>query len=531
MDQVSAAFQRIGVITAGALPLVAIIGGTFVFVTALVAGIAACFVRNPIFKIMYYVYAHTPLGQFIHDFQLSSHAKSAAKRRAQHLDAAESIEESNLSGAMHSALASFSVHFPVPTGSQHGLVASVMPIPVMGDNYQYLVLTPTDPKNAEAAGIQTKGGASAPRQFMGTAVDVSDADLLLAVVGALEAQANIQVTLTHILTTHRHMDHCGGHRKLMAVWSRVRQGPPPEIVAPLLDPTPGVTQTVRHGDTVHLLPDIQQGTISGASKPHLVAHVMSVPGHTVGHAWYVLAPAGFDVLTAGDSGDTSGWGPADAVTATAASMQGSHEEEHTAAADDAEPQVAAPCVLFSGDTLFVGGVGKFFEGTAAQMVRNLYSIAGAGLRRPSASLPRHTIVCTGHEYAQPNLAFAQWLQPRNAAVAAKVRWTTAARSCAIPRPTPVTTLAEECTFNPFMRCDNMDVLQALSELSDSVLAAASAASDCEVHESAALIRSTVQSTPSSTLLSSNDSVLIAAMSLLRALKDAEVQLKFKQTGQ
>ena len=34
-----------------------------------------------------------------------------------------------------------------------------------------------------------------------------------------------------------------------------------------------------------------------------------------------------------------------------------------------------PPVLFPGDTLFVGGCGRFFEGTAAQMLNNMVRVS------------------------------------------------------------------------------------------------------------------------------------------------------------
>merc|ERR1711991_356839 len=46
--------------------------------------------------------------------------------------------------------------------------------------------------------------------------------------------------------------------------------------------------------------------------------------------------------------------------------------------------------VFTGDTLFLGGCGRFFEGTADQMEKNLNSTL--------ASLPDATRVYCGHEY-------------------------------------------------------------------------------------------------------------------------------------
>ncbi len=53
--------------------------------------------------------------------------------------------------------------------------------------------------------------------------------------------------------------------------------------------------------------------------------------------------------------------------------------------------------VFTGDTLFLGGCGRFFEGTAPQMQRALNEVLGA--------LPDDTLVYCGHEYTEV-LAFA-----------------------------------------------------------------------------------------------------------------------------
>jgi len=54
-------------------------------------------------------------------------------------------------------------------------------------------------------------------------------------------------------------------------------------------------------------------------------------------------------------------------------------------------------VVFTGDTLFIGGCGKFFEGSAAQM--------HTALNKTLASLPNDTKVFPGHEYTKSNVRF------------------------------------------------------------------------------------------------------------------------------
>ncbi|KAK5216474.1 Cytoplasmic glyoxalase II [Exophiala xenobiotica] len=54
-------------------------------------------------------------------------------------------------------------------------------------------------------------------------------------------------------------------------------------------------------------------------------------------------------------------------------------------------------VVFTGDTLFIGGCGKFFEGTGAEMHKALNEIL--------AGLPDDTKVYPGHEYTKSNVKF------------------------------------------------------------------------------------------------------------------------------
>lgn len=70
--------------------------------------------------------------------------------------------------------------------------------------------------------------------------------------------------------------------------------------------------------------------------------------------------------------------------------------------------------VFTGDTLFLSGCGRFFEGTADQMYAALVEKLG--------SLPGHTKVYCGHEYSLQNLAFAKHVEPDNMAVQKKIEW-------------------------------------------------------------------------------------------------------------
>lgn len=106
-------------------------------------------------------------------------------------------------------------------------------------------------------------------------------------------------------------------------------------------------------------------------------------------------------------------------------------------------------VLFCGDTLFSGGCGRLFEGTAAQMQNSLDQLA---------ALPGNTLVCCAHEYTISNLRFAQAVEPNNQDLAQYLEHCQALRSQG--QPTLPSTLKIELAINPFMRSRAADVIAA-----------------------------------------------------------------------
>lgn len=60
--------------------------------------------------------------------------------------------------------------------------------------------------------------------------------------------------------------------------------------------------------------------------------------------------------------------------------------------------------LFCGDTLFSGGCGRLFEGTASQMYQSLNKLS---------ALPDDTLICCAHEYTLANMKFALSILPHD----------------------------------------------------------------------------------------------------------------------
>ena len=112
--------------------------------------------------------------------------------------------------------------------------------------------------------------------------------------------------------------------------------------------------------------------------------------------------------------------------------------------------------MFTGDTLFIAGAGKFFEGTPAQMHHNLNTVI--------AALPDDTAVYCGHEYTQSNLEFAAWAEPSNEAVKEKLAWARQRRES--KQSTLATTVGEEKRINPFMRVNEPEIRERVGRWVD-----------------------------------------------------------------
>ncbi len=99
--------------------------------------------------------------------------------------------------------------------------------------------------------------------------------------------------------------------------------------------------------------------------------------------------------------------------------------------------------LFCGDTLFVMGCGRLFEGSAEQMYQSLQKIT---------ALPADTQIYCTHEYTQANGQFALTIEPDNLDLQSTMRSVNSLRS--LNQPTVPSTLAQELKTNPFLRANS-----------------------------------------------------------------------------
>lgn len=115
--------------------------------------------------------------------------------------------------------------------------------------------------------------------------------------------------------------------------------------------------------------------------------------------------------------------------------------------------------LFCGDTLFAGGCGRLFEGSATQLHASLQKIA---------SLRDDTWIYCAHEYTLANLNFAAEVEPDNTALQARLVQTRALRQAGTA--TVPAELGLEKQTNPFLRCTVPSVMAGVARHLGSTLA-------------------------------------------------------------
>ncbi|HEY7989878.1 MAG TPA: hydroxyacylglutathione hydrolase [Stellaceae bacterium] len=113
--------------------------------------------------------------------------------------------------------------------------------------------------------------------------------------------------------------------------------------------------------------------------------------------------------------------------------------------------------LFCGDTLFIMGCGRLFEGSAAQMWNSLGKLK---------ALPPDTRIFCAHEYTQNNARFALSVEPGNEDLRARAQRVDEMRARNIA--TVPGTLAEELLTNPFLRADVRSLQETAGHVGDPV---------------------------------------------------------------
>ena len=103
-------------------------------------------------------------------------------------------------------------------------------------------------------------------------------------------------------------------------------------------------------------------------------------------------------------------------------------------------------LLFSGDSLFVLGCGRLFEGDGPMMWNSLSKLR---------ALPEDTLIYSSHEYSLANAAFALSIEPGNQALqmrAAQIQELRDEGKASVP-----SLMRDELATNPFLRPDSLAI--------------------------------------------------------------------------
>ena len=100
--------------------------------------------------------------------------------------------------------------------------------------------------------------------------------------------------------------------------------------------------------------------------------------------------------------------------------------------------IPAEKLIFTGDTLFVMGCGRLFEGSSEQMYESICKIM---------ALPPETVLYCSHEYTLANAQFALTIDPNNNELTKRVEEITEIISSG--NHTVPTTIDHELKTNPF----------------------------------------------------------------------------------
>jgi len=199
------------------------------------------------------------------------------------------------------------------------------------------------------------------------------------------------VRLEAVVNTHHHGDHVGSNADLVRATGC-------DVVGPAHDAAriPGLTRRARIGDVID---------VAG-----LPLRVLDVRAHTRGHITYACDRP-FEVV-----------------------VRHGHGRSPLAI-----ERLAGRPALFVGDSLFAAGCGRLFEGTPADLVAAMRTLA---TENPAA------LVCCAHEYTAANLRFAVDVLPDLSPLVARHDSLDAERT---PSGSSVPdTLARELETNPFL---------------------------------------------------------------------------------
>ena len=222
-------------------------------------------------------------------------------------------------------------------------------------------------------------------------------------VEEFRADFGLKGDVTDVYTTHKHWDHSGANEPLKEKYPNVK------IHGGQHDAVPGCNVPIA---------DQQELSIF---QNQVKVKCFHTPCHTKGHILYYF-----------DTGATAQF------TGSVRKEINGHHYWVVSGIDKA---------VFTGDTIFVGGCGRFFEGTAPQMLAAM---------DVALALPADTKMFCGHEYTMANFQFCDTAEGKtNKAIADFLKVYKAKLDqgiCTVP-----SLLRDEQQYNVFMRCRNPEL--------------------------------------------------------------------------
>lgn len=219
----------------------------------------------------------------------------------------------------------------------------IIALPLFQDNYSYIV------------------AGTAKRRLV--LVDPANPDVVMNYLNTNFPEHLI----SHVLYTHKHWDHEGGSEQLSAQLKALN----PEVKIVIGDNDKDFVK-----GTNHFLQVNQELTI-GQSQ----VKTIHVPCHTRGHTIYSFLPIQENLL-------------AEQQDLTPMTIQGKKVRTFD-----------SHSCTFTGDTLFVGGIGRFFQGNAAEMAKNIENMYKI--------IDLDSEIFCGHEYALANLKWGTSVEKDN----------------------------------------------------------------------------------------------------------------------
>ncbi|KAI8807622.1 hypothetical protein BJ742DRAFT_303617 [Cladochytrium replicatum] len=130
-------------------------------------------------------------------------------------------------------------------------------------------------------------------------------------------------------------------------------------------------------------------------------------------------------------------------------VRGSPEVRRSVSPSPGRRAPAPPSSLFSGDSLFVSGCGRFFEGDEVGLYDLIRRRLPEEMNKENAVLTPQTLLWPGHDYAYSNLAFARELEPGNMIL--QLQFKEAEDALYHYQPFLPTPLESEFNTNPYFR--------------------------------------------------------------------------------